>query len=161
SDLIDVSTETYENLGTVRARGFETTLDFRPGGPIRGYLNYSVQRAEEEGGPADTQITNSPKHLAKLGVASDLARWATAALELRHESGRRTVWNTMTDDFVFGTFNLTARPFSSRPGSGQLGGLEVGLRLTNLFDTRYWYPGGTQHRQNAIEQNGRGIAVRI
>jgi outer membrane receptor for ferrienterochelin and colicins len=167
-DLIDVVNDSasitvnFRNLEKVRAQGMEATLDVRPAPRVRGYLNYSIGRAvnDETGG----QLTNSPDHLLKLGLAAEVSSRVSAAAELRYESGRRTVQGMRTDPFFIANFNLEAHPFGrtgALGGFGLLDGFDLGLRVTNLFDTRYAYPGGTEHVQASIEQDGRAVMVRL
>ena len=40
-------------------------------------------------------------------------------------------------------------------------GLDVSVRVRNLFDERYFTPGGVEHTQPAIEQNGRSVSLRF
>ena len=49
------------------------------------------------------------------------------------------------------------RPF--RPGS--IPAPELEFRISNLFNTRYAYPGGVEHLQPAIGQDGRTFIVRL
>jgi len=140
----------------------EATLDVRPARRLRGYLNYSIGRAKDHG--TGIQLTNSPDHLFKLGLAAEVSSRVSAAAELRYESGRRTVQATRTDPFLIANLNLDIHPFGRTGAPGALGsfdGFDLGLRVTNLFDTRYAYPGGTEHVQAGIEQDGRAVMVRM
>jgi iron complex outermembrane receptor protein len=38
-------------------------------------------------------------------------------------------------------------------------GLEIGLRIDNLFDKRYAHPGADSNWQNAFEQDGRSLRL--
>ena len=166
--LIDVAYDSgsisgiYRNLGTVHAQGIEATLDVRPDSRLRGYLNYSIGRAKDHG--TGIQLTNSPDHLLKLGLAAEVTRRVSTAVELRYESGRRTVLGTRTDPFLIANLNLEAHPFGRTGALGVfdlLHGLDLTLRVTNLFDTRYAYPAGTEHVQTGLEQDGRVVMVRL
>jgi iron complex outermembrane receptor protein len=165
--LIDVVSDSagrlyYSNLGEVRALGMETTLDVRPARHLHGYLNYSVGRAVDHG--TGIQLTNSPDHLFKLGLAAEVSSRVSAAAELRYESGRRTVQATRTDPFLITNLNLEVHPFGrvgATGGVADLEGFDLAVRLTNLFDKRYAYPGGTEHVQAGIEQDGRAVMVRL
>jgi outer membrane receptor protein involved in Fe transport len=152
----------YSNLGDARALGMEATLDVRPARRLRGYLNYSLGRASDHG--TGIQLTNSPDHLFKLGFAVEASPRVSAAAELRYESGRRTVQATRTDPFLITNLNLDVHPFRRigvPDAAGLLDAFDIALRVTNLFDTRYAYPGGTEHVQAGIEQDGRGVMVRV
>lgn len=164
-DVVNDSTSiilNYRNLGKVRAQGLEATLDVRPAPRLRGYLNYSIGRAVDN--DTGDQLTNSPDHLFKLGLAAEITSRVSAAAELRYESGRRTVPATQTEPFLIANLNLETHPFGRTgvPGGfGLLDGFDLALRVTNLFDTRYAYPVGTEHVQAVIEQNGRAVMVRL
>ena len=165
--LIDAVTDTsvnvyYRNLGEVRAHGMEATLDVRPATRLRGYVNYSIGGARDD--DTGSLLTNSPRHLFKVGLAADVASWNSTAAEVRYESGRKTLTGTKTDPFLIVNLNLGIHPFHAAvPSNGPrfLHGFDVALRITNLFDARYAYPGGVQHVQNGIEQDGRAVMVRL
>jgi iron complex outermembrane receptor protein len=165
--LIDVVSDSvgrlyYSNLGEVRALGMETTLDVRPARHLHGYLNYSIGRAQDHA--TGIQLTNSPDHLLKAGLAAEVTPRVSVAAELRYESGRRTVQATRTDPFFITNLNLEVHPFGRAGATGgvaHIEGFDLAVRLTNLFDKRYAYPGGTEHVQPAIEQDGRAVMVRL
>jgi iron complex outermembrane receptor protein len=166
SHLIDVVGDTtggtislvYRNAEIAQATGLELTLDGRPVRGTSTHLSYSAQFAvDAEGADHGEWLTNSPHHLVKAGIAADLTSRATGALELRYESSRKTLAGTTTDPFLIGNLNVTLRPF--RLGSGPAPELE--LRISNLFNTRYAYPGGVEHLQPAIGQDGRTFIVRL
>ncbi|MEO8200094.1 MAG: TonB-dependent receptor [Gemmatimonadota bacterium] len=148
----------YRNLGEVNARGLETTLDLRPAPGLRGYVNYSLGRAVDDRG---NRLSNSPSSLLKLGFAADISRRASAAIEMRYESGRIALDRSSTRAFVIANLNIGVHPFATRSGPHRLDGVDVGLRIANLFDAHYAYPGGAEHVQTAIPQDGRGILVRL
>jgi iron complex outermembrane receptor protein len=148
----------YVNLTNVKAEGVEITLDARPASGTRGYLNYTLQRAHQAG----SAMTNSPTHMLKAGLGTDLFRVATAAVEFRYESSRTTPRGTRTDGFFLANSNLTLRPFATRSrDGGLLPGLELGFRIENVFNTRYANPGSIEHLQSSIEQNGRSFVARL
>jgi len=71
---------------------------------------------------------------------------------------------TRTDPFLITNLNLTIHPFGqvgATGGVGLLEGFDLSVRLTNLFDQRFAYPGGTEHLQAGIEQDGRAVMVRM
>ncbi|HEV8122681.1 MAG TPA: TonB-dependent receptor [Gemmatimonadales bacterium] len=169
-DLIDAVADSdqslsYRNRSEVRAQGFEATLDVRPASRLRGYLSYSLGRAvEDDGTTGESVLTNSPGHLLKLGLATQVSDQVSAAVELRYESGRKTVEATRTDPFFLANLNLAIHPFRRTGASRSVHGfegLELALRITNLLGVRYSYPGGTEHIQPSIEQDGRAIMVRV
>ena len=164
SHLIDAVEDTnanqlaYVNRDRADAHGLEFSLQARPSSWSRGYLNYTYQRAVDAAGD---RLTNSPRHMLKAGAAVDLPWRVTPALEMRYESSRLTLLGNRTDGFLLANLNLTARPLARGGKSDFLHDVELGLRIENLFDTRYAHPGGTEHVQAAIEQNGRTFIARL
>ncbi|MEA2723713.1 MAG: hypothetical protein QOH59_1484 [Gemmatimonadales bacterium] len=165
--LIDVVNDTafglnYRNQGKSRAQGMEATLEVRPAARLRGYLNYSIGAAVD--GDTGDRLTNSPGHLIKLGFAAEVTSRASAAAELRYESGRGTMVGTRTDPFLITNLNLGLHPFGRTGATGRAGfleGVDLQLRVVNVFDTRYAYPGGSEHVQAGIEQDGRAVMFRL
>lgn len=168
NDLIDTVDDTafgalnYRNVGKSRAQGVEATLEVRPNPRLRGYLNYSVGAAVD--GDTGDRLTNSPDHLLKLGLAAEVSSHASAAAELRYESGRKTVVGTRTDPFLITNLNLGLHPFGRTGAAGRAGfveGFDLQLRVVNVFDAKYAYPGGVEHVQAGIQQDGRALAIRV
>ena len=148
----------YVNREEIRARGFELTLDARPTPATRGYLNYTYQHAQAGG----IRLSNSPSHMLKGGLGADLVPELSAAAEFRIESSRLTPQGTTTHGYMVANTNLTFRPAGARSRDGGLfAGLEFGLRIENLFNTRYSDPGSIEHLQASIPQNGRTFIARL
>jgi outer membrane receptor protein involved in Fe transport len=166
-NLIDAVADTdaqlglvYRNSDVANATGLELTLDGRPTRGASTYLSYSTQFAVDAGGDDRGQgLTNSPRHLIKAGFATDITSGATGAFELRYESARKTLTGANTDPFLIGNLNFTFDvPFlHDRAGISP----ELGLRVANVFNTRYAYPGGVEHFQSAIGQDGRTLILRL
>jgi iron complex outermembrane receptor protein len=76
------------------------------------------------------------------------ATWAQ-----RFESARLTVHGVETDPYTLAT--LTLRKASVYRGA------ELLLQVRNVFDARYATPGGFEHRQASIPQDGRTWALRV
>lgn len=153
--LIDPTTDPagvmeYRNVGNAEAAGAELGLDARLG-RLSGYLNYTVQRARDR--HSHETLTNSPAHLAKAGAELRVARALAAAVDLRWESSRRTVYGTTTDPFFMTDLTLTLTPHADR--------MDFAIRIANLFDAEYATPGGTEHVQPAIAQDGRTAGVEL
>jgi iron complex outermembrane receptor protein len=150
------STYFYSNLGEASASGAELGLEARFAGGVLGYANYSFQRARDEA--TSEVLTNSPSHLLKAGVAVPLASWVGGALEGRAESGRTTVYGTRTGAYGLGNLHLWFSPPGHRAADG---GFQLSLKVNNLFDAVYATPGGLEHLQPAIEQDGRTVSAEL
>jgi iron complex outermembrane receptor protein len=148
----------YRNVGNARADGFEVELQTRWHHSMTGYLSYSYQDATEQA--SGQRLTNSPAHMLKAGAAADLTTYLGAAVDIRYESGRRTLAGTETDAAIVSDLHLLvpARPAAAR---GVLQRLELSLRLNNVFDASFATPGGVEHRQAAILQDGRNLSAEL
>ncbi len=151
TDLIDLtmnpedSTYIFQNSSAVNSRGLEVQIngDFSPVG--HGYISYTY--AEAEAVEQDAKLTNSPTHVFRAGFEGAVANRLSAACEVQAESKRITVQGYATP--AFGLLNVTVRYNTPIPGLG------ARLRCTNVLDAPYAYPGGYEHLQNAIAQDGR------
>ncbi|MEO8140996.1 MAG: hypothetical protein ABI742_15185, partial [Gemmatimonadota bacterium] len=69
---------------------------------------------------------------------------------------------TETGQFLLVNLNLLSHPFGAGPGSrAGLGNVELGVSVINLLNTRYSYPGGVEHLQDSIPQDGRTFIARL
>jgi iron complex outermembrane receptor protein len=156
-DLIDTRIDPVDSLGVfdnrdrVTALGAEFELNGQLGSGLTGYASYGVQRAEDRA--SGTRLTNSPGHLAKVGLSSVLLDRVTASGELRYESGRTTVYDTRTEAVVLANVSL-ASPRLWR-------GLGAVLRVRNALNSSWATPGGFEHVQPAIAQDGRMLTLQL
>ncbi len=156
SDLIDTvelpdSTEQFANVGKATTRGVEGELlaRARAGHTLR--LSYTYTRARDP--DAGVELTNAPRHVARLTAIAMLPRELSLATELRYESGRLTVQDSRTSPFFVQDVNLDAERL--------VGGLGASLRITNIFDRDYYVPGGYEHLQAAIIQPRRQLVLSV
>jgi outer membrane receptor for ferrienterochelin and colicins len=161
--LIDLTSDSatasyvYRNVGSARSRGVEAGVDVRLAQSISGYANYTFQRTLDEAG---TRLTNSPAHLFKAGAGMQLTRWLRPAAQLRYETSRRTVYDTETAPFAVTDVNIgITPPFGTRHGvsASSHQRFQLTIRLNNVFNRAYATPGGVEHRQPAIMQDGRNV----
>jgi outer membrane receptor for ferrienterochelin and colicins len=153
-DLIDTvidpadSMSYFANRGEIEAVGAELSLNGQLGERLTAYANYAVQRAVENDN--DLRLTNSPGHLLKGGLSMALRPRLNLAAEGRYESGRETVYGSRTDPVFVTNLNFTT-PRLWR-------GLHASMQVRNAFDADYATPGGFEHVQPAIQQDGRTIS---
>jgi outer membrane receptor for ferrienterochelin and colicins len=140
----------YGNVATVQARGLELGLLAHVRG-WRGYSSYAVQSTTD--GATGMGLTNSPSQSFKAGASGPLQRRLRAAAQMQYETARRTLQGTSTSPFLLVNANLSAEPVFGR--------LSVSLHVRNLFDTAYSLPGGVEHRQAAIAQDGRSLRLSV
>ena len=96
--------------------------------------------------------------MVKAGIAAPLATRVGGALEGRVESGRATLYGTRTGAYALSNLHVWFSPFGSLAADG---GLQLSLRVNNLFDAVYATPGGVEHLQPAIEQDRRNVSAEL
>jgi outer membrane receptor for ferrienterochelin and colicins len=150
----------FHNLYNVEARGLEFGLNVRMERGRGGYVNYAFQNTEDED---SKKLTNSPSHIAKMGLFCPLIGPLNVAPEVLYETERRTVYDIKTDAYL-----LTKLRFStqSHPRSGTLWSslfrrVQLSLLIDNLFNVAYETPGGFEHLQPAISQDGRNYLLKL
>jgi iron complex outermembrane receptor protein len=148
----------YRNIAASRGRGLELELDLLPSGPVSGRVTYAWQRTNDEA--TDEDLTNSPARVATVSLLTKMSERLRSAAVIRHETGRLTLAGTTTPAFVRTDINIgyvlpVGGPFGSSHSA------QLSLRVTNLFDERYYAPGGLEHIQAAIEQGRRALSLRL
>jgi len=156
-DLIAIDTDpadgllVFRNVDESHATGFEVGLrgSLRPGCLSR--LSYTYQESEDS--RTGERLTNSPKHLGKLGVLVPLLEERlSAGFELRYTGDRKTPKGGTAEGYFLGNLTLASRFLRGK--------LELSASAYNLFDRRYFDPGSEEHVQNLIEQDGRSFGVK-
>lgn len=147
-DAVD-SLMQFRNVKGNNAVGGELELNARFSSGFRGYGSYSLQVTKDDDGDI---LSNSPRHLLKGGVSNTFGETLSLSLEMLYESARQTVYNTFTEPYVLTNVLVSYRPFRQT---------EYSLLARNIFDTEYTLPGGFEHRQNSIPQDGRSFIARI
>lgn len=112
---------------------------------------------------SNEKLTNSPSHLVKVNLVYPLIKHFHAATNLQYESGRTTVYGAKTDSYLLTDLRLSTRlqPEGDTFLNSLFNALGVSLTVRNLFDVTYATPGGLDHLQPAITQNGRNYLVRV
>jgi outer membrane receptor for ferrienterochelin and colicins len=139
----NVSLLQYQNLSTVRANGAEFAVQVPLPHSISARASYSIQEARMAGG---SLLTNSPKHLGNLALLFPLPFGVEAGAQLQLVGPRRTLAGGHTETEAVA--NLTLNYKTPLPG------LNASVGLYNLFDQHYSDPGGPEHLQDKILQDG-------
>jgi iron complex outermembrane receptor protein len=141
----------YENMEQVRAVGGELALEGKWTGGWQTRASCTIENAEDE--TTHTQISNSPHVLGKANLLIPLLNEAAfAGLELQYTGDRKTLAGTEAEEHLLANLTL----FSDKLFKDW----ELSASLYNLFDTSYGDPGGTEHIQDLIEQDGRTFRVK-
>jgi outer membrane receptor protein involved in Fe transport len=116
---------------------------------LSGYANYAYQNARD----AEGKLSNSPNHIFKLGLSYPFFGCFYAATQIVHETERITVYGTETEPFLLANLNLSTKRL--------LDHVKLSLLIRNLFDEEYRNPGGYEHVQDAITQDGRNFILKV
>lgn len=144
----------YQSGGKVEASGLELAAakTWDSGGRLRGSLAYQdVAYANGD------ELLNSPHWLGKLNYSRPLS-WAALpglrmGLELQYDAKRLTKDGTYLDGNWLAHLNLYTDKLAR--------GLEASLGIRNLFDKHYRHPGADSNWQNALDQDGRNVRLKL
>jgi len=99
-------------------------------------------------------VINSPKVLGKLNFSSPLPfAGLRIGYEMRYDSPRLTLNGTSLGGYALSNIYLSTESLAK--------GLELALAVTNLTDKHYAQPGSQNNWQNALEQDGRAVRVKL
>jgi iron complex outermembrane receptor protein len=138
----------YQNLHDVISQGVELQADYRRSDGLWSYASYSRQNARQDG----IGMLNSAANLAKAGISTPTLRPFQGAIELIHESGRKTLGGSKTHGLTLANMTVSAALRSS---------LRLSVTVKNALNTRYATPGGPAQPEDTIPQNGRTFLVRL
>lgn len=141
----------YQNINKVKATGVEGELNFRFKSGFNGYSNYTFQNAKDA--DSGKKLTNSPTHIIRLGLVSPNLKYIFIAGEFQYETERITVYNTKTKPYLLANINISTRWL--------LNHLRCSFLIRNLFNRDYSFPGGVEHLQPAIQQDGRNYTFKL
>jgi iron complex outermembrane receptor protein len=140
-----------QNLGKANAQGLELALKGTWAGGFEGRAGYSFTDAKD--GITGAWLVNSPQHLVKLDLTAPLYKEKIfATLDCQIISDRITLAGKT--DPSYGTVNFTL--FSRQ----LIKGLDLSLSVYNLFNAKYSDPGGQEHLQDLIQQDGRTYQIK-
>ncbi|MDA1190387.1 MAG: TonB-dependent receptor [Candidatus Poribacteria bacterium] len=156
SRLVDTIThldgeEQYVNVGPVEANGLEVEATVRLDSGVMAAAAYTWQKATSE--DSGDRLTNSPEHVLIARLMVPVLKWGHAAVQSRYESERITVYESVTEPFFLTDVTLTTRRFA--------GIARASLKVRNVFDESYATPGGFEHLQDAITQDGRTVELKL
>jgi iron complex outermembrane receptor protein len=142
----------FVNSGEVEAKGLELELEGKWENGLHGRISYTYQDAKDN--QTKEWLVNSPRHLAKINLIVPLyADKVFAGAEVQYMSKRKTLKGQDTGEVVITNITL----FSQRI----LKGLELSASVYNFFDKKYGDPGGEEHLQDVIRQDGRNFRVKL
>ena len=144
------SLATFGNLSNVTGKGISAEIDARAASGWEARIAETFQRTEDN--QTHHRLTNSPAHLVKLGGIAPLVRERLfLGAEALFLSSRLTLSGDHTADAFVVDATLSAPHV--------VGGLSLQAGAYNLFDTRYADPGGNEHPEDQIAEDG--VAFRV
>lgn len=155
--LITLGTDTvsglsqYQSGEDVEAKGMELSADktWNWGGRLRGSVSY-----QDVAYTSGLGLDNSPRLLGKLNFSGPLySTGLRLGYELQYSSKRQAVDGTDLDAYWLSNLQLSSDKWAK--------GLEASLGIYNLFNIRYAHPGSDINWQNALEQDGRTLRMKL
>lgn len=142
----------YKNIDQTEAKGLELEGEWRGPRGVIARFGYAYQRAEDR--LTGEELTNSPSHLARLGL--NIPLWQGKVFfspEWNYLSSRKLLSGKRVEGFL--TMNVTMVIYNL------VKGLEISGSVYNLEDRSYGDPVGAEHRQEVIFQDGRTYRLKI
>jgi len=141
----------FGNLGSAKAKGIELTVEGNTKAGTRIRAGYSFTEATN--GLTDELLVNCPIHMVKFNaIVPFIEQRCFASITARYRGKVKTLSGNWTNEYlVLDTF-LTYR--------NSKGTFELGIGIKNLFDVRYGFPGGSEHAQDILYQDGRQVMAR-
>ncbi|NIM18221.1 MAG: TonB-dependent receptor [Candidatus Aminicenantes bacterium] len=141
----------FQNLEKVRGKGVEAELNIRLKNGFKGYVNYNLQNNKNV--IEDEKITNSPSHLFKLGLSVPIFTHFFASLETFYESNRITLDRVKTKPYLLTNLHLSSQKLFDH--------FKFSFQIKNLFAVAYRTPGGYEHIQDSLLQDGRTFTLKL
>jgi len=148
----------FQNVASAHGQGLEMQIDLVPGGPFSARGTYTAQRANDE--RTGERLTNSPEQIATISAIARSKSGIRSAFTIRHETQRQTVVGTSTPAFARSDLTVGFTP-SDHTLLAWATGLDVSVRARNVFGAHYSTPGGVEHLQPGIPQDGRVLSLSL
>lgn len=154
SERRDPSTDQYffENGDLAETKGGSVELEAKLPKGIKARTSYTLQRTTDA--VTGERFSNSPEHLAKLSLMVPLYRDKVfSGLELQYSSETENLMHQPTAGYLLANWTLFSRELVKH--------LEISASVHNLFDKKYAFPGGPEHVQDSIQQDGRTFRLKL
>jgi outer membrane receptor for ferrienterochelin and colicins len=143
----------YQNSGSAQALGMDVELTGRASNGLQGKASFDYVHAHDDGAGHPT-LDNSPGPMAKLNLIVPLIGQRLSAGVEGQFLGRRL---TLLQDSLssYQVFNLTLLGHTV----GKY--LDIAASLWNVLDKKYFDPGRPEDPEDAIQQDGRSVRIKI
>ncbi len=143
----------YQNAGSAQATGMDVELSGRATNGLQGKASFDYVHAYDDGA-GHPALDNSPGPMAKLNVIVPLVdQWLFAGVEGQFLGRRLTLLPGSVGSYQ--VFNLTL--LGHTVGKH----LDVAGSVFNVLDKKYFDPGRPEDPENAIQQDGRSLRIKI
>ncbi len=140
------------NGGDARVRGAEVEVEGKWDNGMLARASYTRHVSEDSA--TEQELENAPRDAVRAQLAVPIfGEKLSAGLELLYQSDRFTIQRDRTGDTWLVNATLLSREL--RPG------LEISASVYNLLDARYRSPGGAEHVQDRLEQDGRTFRLKL
>lgn len=141
-----------ENGDLAETKGGSVELEAKLPKGIQGRVSYTLQRTADVA--TGERLSNSPTHLAKFNLMIPIYRDKIfSGLELQYSSATENAAHRRTNGYLLANWTLFSRELVKN--------LEVSASVHNLFDKKYGFPGGPEHVQDTIFQDGRTFRLKL
>lgn len=144
-------TSQFQNVRDVEARGVEAEIQGKWDNGLLVRASYARQQTRDL--RTGARVEYSPENVAKAQVSVPLWEKVSASAELIYAGDRVTLAGARTGDMWLVNATLLDREIGRH--------LEVSASLYNVLDQRYSHPGGTEHVQDQIQQEGRTFLLKL
>jgi outer membrane receptor for ferrienterochelin and colicin len=150
--LVDEGVTEFLNIGKATGMGAEYELKYiHPVSKNQAFLNLTLEKAVDSN--TDKILSNFPAVMVNYGFAVAVSRYFSIVPELFYESGRKTLAGNNTGDVFLLNLGFNSGKI--------LKDFEVSLKVRNLLDRKYYYPGGNEHVQDVLIQDSRNLYLRL
>jgi outer membrane receptor for ferrienterochelin and colicins len=143
------SSSGFENRTALHGMGVEAEVEARLPNGLTARVSHTFAHLRDS--LTDARVSNSPDQVLKLGVQIPLAK-LFLSVEGQYVSKRLTLDGGSVPGFFAPNITLTS-PLGGRAG--------FTLSVYNAFNHAHSDPGGTEHLQAAIPQDGRTVMARL
>ena len=140
-----------QNAGKIHAKGFEMELQARPSAWLEATVSYSIQQANDD--VAKVELSNSPRHLAKLHFAVPMGRKFDLSSGMQYISSRATLAGASVPPAYLADFTVTSRRLLSN--------FDIRAGLRNAFNRNYSDPIAMNPKVDSMQQTGRTFFVEL
>jgi outer membrane receptor for ferrienterochelin and colicins len=139
----------FENRTALRGIGFEAEMEARLPNGLTARISHTFSRLRDQ--LTQQKVSNSPAQLSKLGVQIPVAG-LFLSMEGQYVSKRLTLHGGALPGYFAPNVTLTS-PLGRRVG--------FTLSVYNAFNQAHADPGGAEHVQASIPQDGRTVMARV